>query len=390
MYFEAEILIDPSDIASLEVPPRSRLRRLLTALTGGWQEVSNDQELLVGAVLLQCLQEGLLAAGIDDIVRLGRDGELLYHDQRGRAGDLDAAVAQAQAPSGTGFEQLRMVMQHSDEALHLIVDLHVSRVYPADGIPIRGYVHGFMRELDLRRMALGRGGDAKALLTDALRTRLMQSPVLDGHRSVPAGFKAAAARIADALQQALPGARVSHHARALMMMPRQVYGDPAQLTVREEPDAMAPFLCDPGFREIAFYAYQWGSLCHAHELRLRHILLVDEAGRPIVGVGDEPLMARKMPALVPGQRFESMPSHDVVFFTGHDRDAEVRGAQLVPLDAERSGLDARLLLREHEQRTLSGYVPVATPRSRATAGSTLGAEVRAAGSWKIDFGQEHY
>jgi len=372
-------------VTSLEVPPRSRLRRLLTALTGGWQEVSNDQELLVGAVLLQCLQEGLVAAGVDDIVRLGRDGELLYHDQRGQAADLDAAMAQAQAPRGAGFEQLRMVMQHQDDALHLIVDLHISRVYPADGIPIRGYVHGFMREFDMRSMPMGRGGDPKATLTDALRTRLMQSGVLDGHQSIPAGFTATVARLAGALQQALPGARVSHHARAVMVMPRQVYGDPSQLPARDEPDAMAPFLGDPGFREIVFHAYQWGSLCHAHELRLRHLLLVDEAGRPVVGIGDEPLTARQMPALVPGQPFESMPSHDVVFFTGHDRDAEVRGAQLVPQDAKRSGLDARLQLREHEQRTLSGYVPVVTPRSRATAGSTLGAEVRAAGSWKIDF-----
>ncbi len=147
---------------------------------------------------------------------------------------------------------------------------------------------------------------------------------------------------------------------------------------------MAPFLGDPGFRELTFYAHKWGALCHAHAISLRHMLLVDEAGRPVVRIGDEPLAAQQMDALVPGRAFESMPSHDVVIFTGHDRDAQVRASQLVPSDADRSGLTARLLLREHELRTLSGYVPHVTPRARATAGSTLSAEVRAAAEWKIE------
>lgn len=386
MYFEAEILIDPTDVAGLEVPPRPRLRRLLSALRGGWRAATNDQELLVGAVLLQCLRQGLETAGVDDIVRIGRDGELVFHDEQGRPGDLAEAVDGVPTKGGQGFDELRMVMQHHDDELSYVVDLHVARVYPVDGIPIRGYVHGFWRELDATAVPLGRGGDLVSAITDRLRERMLVSPSFDGKDEVPPRFSSTVASLVAAFQQVLPGAKVSSVERVAMLMPRRRITDPAQLPGRVEPDAMAPFSGDPGFAAMVFYAHHWGVTCRAHEVSLRHILIADEAGRPLARVGDEPLGCRRLLALEPGQAFDTMPSLDSLVFTGHDRDAEVREHGLVPPNVERSGLEARLALRQHEMRTLSGYVPTPTPRARATAGSTLGAEVRAAAEWKISVG----
>lgn len=384
MFFEAELLIDPSDVTDLEAPPRPRLRRLLDMLTGGWREATSDQELLVGAVLLHCLQGGLEAAGVDDMVRVYRDGALLYHDQRGQPADLKVAIEQVQPP-GRGYDELRMVLQHQDEQLSYVIDLHVCRVYPEDGIPIRGLVHGFVRDLDARAMAMGRGQDLLGALTDAMRGRLPHRSTFDGKGAVPPAFSQTVASLADALRRALPGARISHHERPVFMLPRQRWTDPSQLPGREEADALAPFSGDPGFREMTFYAHLLAPLCRAQDLSLEHVLFVDEAGRPIFRVGDEPLVAGRLRALEPGQPLDVMPSLDVVVFTGHDRDAETRKNGLVPEGTERAGLAARLALRAHEQRTLSGYVPVTAKRARASAGRTLGNQVRGASDWDSYF-----
>ena len=84
---------------------------------------------------------------------------------------------------------------------------------------------------------MGRGGNSYTALTDAIRTQLMRTPEFDGKRAIPERFTATVARLAEALEGALPGSRVSHHERPVMLMPhrygpaRQYLGDEDGATV---------------------------------------------------------------------------------------------------------------------------------------------------------------
>jgi hypothetical protein len=172
---------------------------------GGTADLRTDRVRaeIEAATLVEGTRRALTQLGVENAISLVIDRQVLFEDRQGRPDDLVDLMAafHENAPVfGSEFELLRLVVEHEEAGLHVVVETMARSVHPVDETAARVVVGGRIRDFEPR------SGET----ADAYRARvepLMATPaVFETHRLQ---FESFVARLADALRGTLADAEIN-------------------------------------------------------------------------------------------------------------------------------------------------------------------------------------
>ncbi len=375
MYLEASLFLAFDEATDVVRIPRPTVGgRLLQVLSLGLVGQTWERERVGAADLLRELAAGVRDAGVTDLVSASIDGVERYRDEIGKDGDLAPVLEQLAADArtaGSDFANLvELVATWGDDVGTYVIQILTRRTHPIDTPPIQVRVYALAAQLDARQVGAGYRGARSVSL--AVRDRVIERLFRDKTpRAVLGPLGEGLERLCDRLERGLR-ARLHTHASdaivlACMVRPRQTL---ALELVQPAGGPLDPalFRPHPGFREATYYLRVWGDAMTQARATLRRTLVVDERGRPILHVGDEPLDLSETDALRPGLDLASLQGPlDLAWFAGNDYEDALRAAGCLQPSAEP---DPDAAWREVRHREL-GVRHTATPNGRVNMAELL-------------------
>jgi hypothetical protein len=201
--------------------------------------------------LVEAVRDALRKLGATNAISLIVDGTVLFHDRNDTPddlGDLFLAFSDNESVFGTGFEELRLAVEHREAGVHHVIEIQ-ARPEHASGAPaIRIIASGRIEALSPRP-----GEDAEAY-------RRRAEPVAGDARALELyrlQFEAFVDRLRDAIAAAMPTARVEVE-RAEPRIVRPEAGEAAAAR-GESPQAPQPQPLPPTAAYYDPYAYYYPS-----------------------------------------------------------------------------------------------------------------------------------
>ena len=147
----SHLFIDPSQITEIKrKAPTKAFGRLASVLTRGLTSPNEERETFCALILLQEVNVVMRAVGIDDIVRLSKDGVAVYEDVQGRQGDLkeamEAFAAKVSKESAQVFETLEIVLNHKAIDIDYRISINIKRIHPVGEYPISIVIDGVLTD----------------------------------------------------------------------------------------------------------------------------------------------------------------------------------------------------------------------------------------------------
>ena len=345
MYLEAELaLAFDRPTERVRVPAPGWGGRVMHLLTLGRTSQVWERESFETSDMANELALALRGAGIEDVVSVSADDELIFLDERRRDHDLTEALDELSRRAQGRPEwpaRLELVAEHHDDVATYIIQLLADRVHPLERPPLRLRAYALLRQFDLAASDTAgyRGATApEAQLRDrmvaALSTEAAHAGVVNRARDA---MVAVAGKLETSLRNAL-GTHPSEAAvRSCVVRPQRClsYADAA---LPLELDRMPPFGGYPGMREATYYLRLWLPLLRGARATVRRTLFVDEGGRPVFHIHDEPLDVAGTEATRPGGDIAApLGVADAVFFAGNDYEERLRVAAAFPVDDPAAG-----------------------------------------------------
>ncbi|MEM6990372.1 MAG: hypothetical protein AAF721_07745 [Myxococcota bacterium] len=356
MFLEAEVsLAFNRPTARVRVAAPSWGGRVLHWLTLGrasqiWERESFEPEEIVAR-----LTRALAAAGIDDVVSVSADDEVVYYDERRVDEDMQLAMERlrsAAADQTDGPARIEVVAEHFTDDAHFVIQLVGDRVHPLDTPPIRLRVFALFRDLNLTH-AGDVGYRGAATPERAMRQRMLTKlGTPDAYQHSVESLRAAMLPFCESLERALREHLETHPAQAYtrcsVVRPRND-ATPQNVPTRSGLENAPLFRGYPGHREATYYLRVWLKLLQLADAEVRRTLFVDEGGRPIFHIQDEPVRVAKSAALTSGGDItDALGVVDALYFAGNDYESELRAGLRIPTSDAPAGEAAWELIRARE------------------------------------------
>ncbi len=380
MYIEGELFLSLGGTdETVRVLPPSWSSRVVHLLTFGRGSAQWERESFEPRQLVTSLYEGVLAAGITNVISIAADDEILFRDDRRAPMDLAAAFETLGTYADGADERpatLELVAEHADDVATYILSVNIDRVHPVDRVPVRVHVYGLVRDFDV---SLAQGGgyrgtavSASGRVEGAMRASLRDA---EGFRTlvtrVEDGVVELCRRLEQTLRQTLKSRATQASIRVNALRPQQGLEYEAT-ALREGADTVPLLRPYPGLREATFYLRQWLPLLHELGASLTRTTIVDEGGRPVFHINREPIMLAKTTSVLPeGPITEPTGALDVLYFAGNDYEQELRAAHRLSDSSAAQGelawdqIRARELDVRHEH---FGFGLLGAPNSQRAGG----------------------
>ncbi len=161
------------------------------------------QASIEATALVDSVRDALRKIDVNNAVSLIVNDLVLFQDKEGRPDDLgDLFLAfheQSSVIGGSGFDLLRLTVEHVEAGLHLVIEVQGKSVHAATDPAVRVIVSGRLRDLEPRK-----GEDA-----ETYRARV--EPIAKDGGSLEVArmqFESFVERVRDAIAMAMPDARV--------------------------------------------------------------------------------------------------------------------------------------------------------------------------------------
>ncbi|MBI4613253.1 MAG: hypothetical protein HY720_06540 [Planctomycetes bacterium] len=139
------LAIDLAGTKSGKTKPAGVLLSLVHRATGLFA-VDLEREVETMLSLLDSVHQSLVATGVDNLIRLAADSEVVYEDHDHEDGDLARAIERAVEKGLSGATRLQLVMEHAADSAELVLSIDVYPVHLPGAYPVWIRVAALPRE----------------------------------------------------------------------------------------------------------------------------------------------------------------------------------------------------------------------------------------------------
>ena len=135
---------------------------------------------LHAATLVEGSRRALGRLGIQNAISLAVDRQVIFEDRQGRPDDLVDLMASFhdnQAVFGEDFQLLRLVVEHEEAGLHVVIEVLARGEHPQDETAARVVVGGRIRDFELR------SGESAAEYCARVEPLMATPAILEAHRA---------------------------------------------------------------------------------------------------------------------------------------------------------------------------------------------------------------
>ena len=243
-----------------------------------------ERETFTAVSILQKFNRVFLSLGITNVLRLAKDDVDYYLDEEGREDDLKKALASFQRSDSiegqSGFNTLRLVLEHEDEELKYLIQIEMQRAHRIGEHPIRVTLNGLMKNLQVRS---DQGDvDVRNLLSAHFDSQDAYDSCINRYK---AQFDAFLDRIEQTIRQhiGIDDVRRSSESRIIRPSEPVKRHDQWHRSDGHEPVYYGYY----GYDDYFFYSWIWSDMCHQENIYCHDCCVVDDQGQTVFEVGEE-------------------------------------------------------------------------------------------------------
>ena len=294
MYLHARLTVDPSAVTELvKTKPTKGFARLAGVLSKGLQSPEEEQETFSALTIIQQLFMVLRSLGVNDIVRISKDREVLFDDVTGKPDDLKPALEQTIKKLGKQqlqvFDSLTLVLLHNTRDQTYLLQLKVNRTHAVGEHPLQLVINAFPRALSVAADEALVAQKLSEVFHDQSRydgfVSRQRKSLVDFLQKVQKSFRARmqvdAIKVSTSVRIVRPTSRIS----AISEMP----------LASHNPAADPAFSGCFGTEAAFYYAWLWADLCQQRSIRCSNCLVVDSHGALLETLDGEGIEAKGHP-----------------------------------------------------------------------------------------------
>ena len=339
MYLQGVITIDPSQLTHLErAKPTKGFARMAYLLTGGLFASQEERETFCAVTILQQINLVMRSLGIDNIVRLSKDDQVIFEDKKGEEGDLKKALDQFSSQlTGVGFDRsveksenrtdgnpegivlfdtLELLLEHHTYHHAYLIQIRINRSHRVGEHPIQITLNGLPNEL---------AGDGekkydRGPLNQVFSSQKKYNSFMKRHKSTFTDFLS---DIESAFKKHMKVDEVDITSRVKIIRPSkrvQKFADVPQTTS----DYYDPYYGGHyGYGESYLYPWLWADSCHSNRIRCSDCTIVDSTGADVLTVGADGFQAGEGDTMNVDQPFTPPSDGDVQVSGSNEYAAEI-------------------------------------------------------------------
>ena len=318
MYLQARITVDPSAATELvKTRPTKGFGRLAGVLSKGLKSPEEEQETFSALTILQQLFIVLRSLGVNDIVRISKDREVLFDDVTGKPDDLKPALEQTIRKLGKQqlqvFDSLTLILLHNTREQTFLLQLKVHRTHAVGEHPLQLVINTFPR-------ALAVDGDESVVarkLSAVFQNQSRYDGFVSRQRKALVGFLQ---KIQKTFRDRMQVDAVNVTTSVRIVRPTSRVSSIAEMPLAtHNADVDPAFSGCFGTESAFFYAWLWADLCQKQAIRCNNCLVVDANGVPLETLDGEGVEAKnhrlfKLSATTPSTAADSGSSKAAAAF----------------------------------------------------------------------------
>lgn len=286
MYFTNKIELSP-DVGTTEVKTPTGFFAKLWHAMGADSDSDADGKLALNAVaILQEINRAFRQSGVNNIIRLAKDGYDFYLDIAGKEDDIDEALEKfsldSDALNSGLFNELYLVVEHSFGGLKLLIEADITRSPQQGKAPITITVYGLAETL--KKHAGESDAGFKQRLADIFASQSSYDQFVNQYSSIFDGFVkdlelSLRAHINVEYLHSTPSKRIVRRASPHVYGPRSRHN--------AAPIHRGYF----GFDDYADYTWCWSDLCQEYVIEIFDTDLVGDDESILWVIGEHAINA---------------------------------------------------------------------------------------------------
>jgi len=272
MYFSSKIQVIPDvGIKTIRIAPSHAFGKILHVLSAGLSSPKELKLAFTAVSILQNINRAFRAKGINNIVRLAKDGHDFYFDDAGKQDDLSDAVQTFNIKhdqlESELFNDLYLVVEHEQDSLKYLIEVDINRTPAKSQAPIVISVNAIV--MDFKQLA----GESHAELKQKLKPIFASSEMYNNFVADKAIlFEQFVDELKLSLRSALKIKQITS-AQSKSIVRRASENNYAPRNRRNSSLIHQGYY---GYDDYCLYTWHWLDLCYEHQIQLYDTDLVSD------------------------------------------------------------------------------------------------------------------
>jgi len=309
MILSGTMTVDPNQLTKIETKkPTKVFGKLLYKLTLGTISEKEEVETFTAISILQEINRVFVSMGINNIVRIAKDGIDFYLDTEGKEDDLKEAIDNFSLDMNNIeselFNQLILVLEHEEDELKYLIEIKINRTHDVGAFPIEISIDGLMAKF---KSGLDQPKDQ---LKKIFANQQSYDSFVEAQK---AHFNRFLDKLDMELRKFIKVDQVNVNSQARIVRPGKKISGANE--IQHNRDGRPVHYGYYGYDDFFLYSWFWAESMHMHNLHVHDVMIVDPAGDAVLEVGEQGFMAGEEAALNPDEDF-SVPEGDDVEAVG--------------------------------------------------------------------------
>ncbi|KAA3615692.1 MAG: hypothetical protein D8M58_15980 [Calditrichaeota bacterium] len=312
MILSGTMTIDPSQLTNIEAKkPTKVFGKLLYKLTLGTLSEKEEVESFTAISILQEINRVFVSMGINNIVRISKDGIDFYLDTEGKKDDLKEAMDNFSLDMNNIeselFNQLILVLEHEEEEIKYLIEIKINRTHAVADFPIEIAIDGLMAKFN------SKNEDPKSALNEVFKNQQSYDSFVEGQK---ASFNRFIDKLDMETRKFIKVDQINVTSKPSIIRPNQKIKNVKE--IQHNHDGRPVHYGYYGYDDYYLYSWYWAESMHMHNIHCHDVMIVDAAGDAVLDVGEEGFMAGEEAALNPDEDFSVPEGEDVEVIGGNE------------------------------------------------------------------------
>lgn len=283
MLFNGKISMQPKQEVLIERKvPTKVFAKLFHSLTQGLLSPKEKHQTFTAISILQELNIALRQAGITNIVRLAKDGNDFYFDEKGEDDDLADAMKEFRLNTDrleeTLFDDIYLVLEHKEDKLRYLIEVDIKRVHLAEEKPINITVNGVINELEKRPDESD--SQLQSRVEKTLKNQKQYDAYVTEHRNQ---FDRFVASLEQTMRTAIRCEEVKQESKPQLVRP----ATKGATSVTDKANAPLAHRGYPGWEFAAIYTFLWMPAMTSASVQAADVDVINDSGNVLQNLTEE-------------------------------------------------------------------------------------------------------
>ncbi len=316
MYLSGILEIDPAQETEIKkIKSSSFFGKILDLVSFGHAGRKQETETFTAVSILEQINAGLNAIGVNNIIRLAVDDYDYYYDDSGQEADLEEALThfkeRVDPIESELFDTIFMVFEHEVNSLKILIEVRINRKHKVGEYPITIICNAVVK--DFKADENTDGDFIKKKMSGIFSNQQEYDYYLERQKKI---FDEFLDKLEYSIRKYIRTDDIRKFSSVKIIRPKTKIKDKKQ--IKHSRSKHPIYFGYYGWDDYFYYSWLWTDLLYDNNLYTHNVSIVDEQGNDVLQIGENGFNAAESDTLNTEAPFEIPKTGDIEYFQDND------------------------------------------------------------------------